>query len=215
VEGRLCSTYNRVEADTKHGNPITKALLDVVSYAYSKGYHGLKIYKNDTLFEKVPIIEFKEILNSMLNENLYEKDKFEIIIMPAREKIESKEKIDQILEKFHDNKLTGGHPGIKRTLEKIKAKYVWKNMTRDITKYVKKCVECQKNKSGVKTREKLRLTPTPQKPMDIVQVDTIGPFVKMNENFEYAITLSDELSKYLIYSSLYWLSFMHIKLKNK
>ena len=48
-------------------------------------------------------------------------------------------------------------------------------MTKDITKYVKKCKACQMNKPGIKGKEPFILTPTSIKSFEIVIVETTGP----------------------------------------
>lgn len=86
----------------------------------------------------------------------------------------------ELLKKFHDDPIFGGHCGERRLLNKLKSKYYWKYMKKDVTKYVQSCTQCQKSKSMTKHKEKLTLTVTPQKAFDIVQIDTIGPFVQSN-----------------------------------
>lgn len=53
-------------------------------------------------------------------------------------------------------------------------------------------------KPNRKTREELLLTETPCKPIDIVQIDTVGPLPKSHNGNQYAITLIDEMSKWLV-----------------
>ena len=50
-----------------------------------------------------------------------------------------------ILWKFHDDP-TAGHYGVERTISRILPHYYWKGIRSDITKYVKKCDECQRYK---------------------------------------------------------------------
>ena len=45
--------------------------------------------------------------------------------------------------KDHDDPIEGGHCGIYRAAEKIKRYYYWKNITKDIAKYVKACHKFQ------------------------------------------------------------------------
>ena len=45
----------------------------------------------------------------------------------------------EIMLKYHDDPIEGGHCGIFRTAAKIKRYYYWKNITKDIAKYVKSC----------------------------------------------------------------------------
>ena len=54
------------------------------------------------------------------------------------------------MQKYHDDPINGGHIGITRMIRKIRLRYHWKSMTKDITRYVKKCKACQMNKSATK-----------------------------------------------------------------
>lgn len=112
--------------------------------------------------------------------------------------IESDTVKQEILNKYHNDKLFGGHCGQKRLYAKIRSKFYWPNMTRDVAKFVNNCHICKLTKPNKKTKEELRLTETPQKPFDIVQIDTIGPMRKSNSGFGYAITMVCDLTKYLI-----------------
>ena len=48
---------------------------------------------------------------------------------------------DMLLYNFHTSPL-GGHFGIKKTIENIKEKYFWSNMTEEIKQYIKTCDVC-------------------------------------------------------------------------
>lgn len=48
---------------------------------------------------------------------------------------------------------------------------------------------CQMNKVKVHTKEPLILTKSPQKPFDIVTIDTIGPLELSEQCNKYAVTL--------------------------
>lgn len=71
-------------------------------------------------------------------------------------------------------------------------------MTRDIAQYVRECQQCLVNKPKPATKEPMKITATPQKPFDVVEIDTIGPFQRSFHNNEYAITLICDLTKYLV-----------------
>jgi len=47
-----------------------------------------------------------------------------------------------ILQTYHDDPLTGGHFGYIKTLGKIRTKYFWPNMCKEIEHYVKTCRDC-------------------------------------------------------------------------
>lgn len=88
----------------------------------------------------------------------------------------------------------GGHCGQKRLYAKLRTQYYWPKMTKSIAKYTKNCHICKMTKPMQKTRQDLKITDTPLKPFDLVQIDTIEPTRKSNNNFQYAVTIVDELS---------------------
>ena len=49
-------------------------------------------------------------------------------------------------------------------------------MIKDIAKYVKACHKCQIVRTTKHVKDPMIITETPNKPFDIVFVDTIGPF---------------------------------------
>ena len=65
-------------------------------------------------------------------------------------------------------------------------------MTKDITKYVKKCKACQINKPAIDFKEPF-LTPTLIKPFEIV-IDTVGPLLRSDSQNEYAVTIMCNLT---------------------
>lgn len=145
----------------------------------------------DNLFHTKDINEFKDTGNRILK-------KLNIVLVPPLTKITSQSDKEKIIQKYHDDPVWGGHPGITRLLKKIRRKYHWRNMTRDISRYVKRCDKCQKSKVTIKTKEPFIITPTPTKAFDIVVIDTVGPLPKSDSGHEYAVTIMCDLTKYLI-----------------
>lgn len=146
---------------------------------------------NDTMFQMCNYEEFKEACNSLLG-NL------QIITFKPPEVISDHDRKQKILEQFHYDKLYGGHYGQKKLYAKIRSNYYWKGMTRDISEFVRNCTKCQLNKPKRKNFETMSLTPTPQRPFDVVIIDTVGPLPITYYNYRYALTMICDLSKYLI-----------------
>lgn len=86
----------------------------------------------------------------------------------------------------------------KKLLEKLKLEYYWKNLSRDIAKYIKNCKKCLLNKVKSATKEPMKITPTPQTAFDVMIIDTIGPLPKTLSGNQYALTMICDLTKYLI-----------------
>jgi len=155
------------------------------------GFKNLQISKNNELFNYTTLNEFKNEGNKHLKI-------VTIALTPTIETVTSPTKKFEILKQFHKDPITGGHCGISRCLSKIKRQYVWKNLSKDVKNFVKNCDVCKKNKSGLKSKEPLIKTPTPEKAFDRIQVDTIGPLPKTAFENEYAVTIMCELTKFLI-----------------
>jgi hypothetical protein len=108
----------------------------------------------------------------------------------------SREDINEILKEFHDAPASG-HPGFHRMLNKIRYKYNWKGMRKDIFKYVKNCVTCQKNKtSRMKNLQPMEITTTCDKPFEKIALDIVGPLTLTENGNKYILTLQDNLTKY-------------------
>lgn len=74
-------------------------------------------------------------------------------------------------------------------------------MSKDVAKFVKDCNKCLINKVKPHTKVPLVNTETPQRPFDLVIIDTVGPvgpLIKSVNNNQYVLTMICDLSKYLI-----------------
>lgn len=64
----------------------------------------------------------------------------EIMLVRRLPTTNSTEEIKNILEKYHDEELYGGHCGQKRLYAKLRTLFYWPKMARDIARYIKKTV---------------------------------------------------------------------------
>lgn len=146
---------------------------------------------HDLIFEMCTINEFKHTANGILKT-------LQIKLIQTPIMVDNEEMRQNLIKKFHDDLIYGGHCGKKKLYAKLKDLYFWKKMSRDISIYINNCHICKLTKPNRRTREELELTETPRKPFDLVQIDTIGPMTKSNNGNQYAITIIDELSKWLV-----------------
>lgn len=93
----------------------------------------------------------------------------------------------EILEKYHNDPLFGGHMGTKKLYQKIRIRYYWKNMSKDVAKFIKNCVTCQLSKHRNHVKVPMMITNTPQKAFDVMIIDTIGPLEQSENGNSYAI----------------------------
>lgn len=124
--------------------------------------------------------------------------KLRISLTPTIRIVNDENEKIEIMKKLHDDPIQGGHSGQKRLYAKIKSKYYWKGMSKQISNFVKDCQKCLLNKVKSSTKEPMILTPTPQKAFDVIIVDVIGPLPMSNNGNKYAVTILCDLSKYLI-----------------
>lgn len=152
---------------------------------------SFQLSNDDQLFKYFTINKFKDTAEKTLK-NL------NIILTKAPITIkDEKQKLD-LITKFHDDEILGGHFGSKKVYSKLRQKYYWKNMTRDIAKFTKNCKKCKLNKVKPSNIEQLTLTETPQNAFDVVIIDTIGPMSRSLSNNTYAVTIMCDLTKYLV-----------------
>lgn len=146
---------------------------------------------HDIIFKMCTITEFKKLANHILND-------LQIVLIQTPVTVTDKQAKQNILKKFHNDELFGGHCGKKKLYAKLRPHYYWRNMAKDISNFTNNCHTCKLSKPNPKTKEELTLTQTPCNPFDIVQIDTIGPLPKSDLGNQYAVTIIDEMSKWLV-----------------
>lgn len=146
---------------------------------------------DDEIFVYLSINEFKEACKNILTD-------LQIILITRPKTVTDEHEKLALMSQFHDNPIFGGHTGQKKLYAKLRNNYYWRNMTRDIARFVRNCEICQLTKVKPKTREPMVLTPTPQKPFDTVVIDTIGPLTQSCQGNRYAVTMICDLTKYLV-----------------
>lgn len=84
------------------------------------------------------------------------------------------------------------HRGINETIKRIKEKYNWPGLTKDVEKLIKSCETCQKVKVCRKNLSTpLVVTETPKTPFERINMDL---FEYSTRN--YVLTIRDELTKF-------------------
>ena len=122
------------------------------------------------------------ILYHVGKENRFETDPFLQLVIPLK-------LVNTVLECFHDD-LGGGHVGLEKTYQKIRTKYFWINCYKNVIDYVTKCEVCQRRMLR-KHNAELQDHVTPNYPMEIIGIDTVGPFVTSDNGNNYIVTVID------------------------
>lgn len=146
---------------------------------------------NDVMFKYIKLCDLTKMGNKILK-NLH------INVIPSAEIVTNKNEKMRLMKQYHEHPLFGGHMGRRKLYEKLRGKFYWKGMSKDVTKFINACKTCHLSKPKHKIKVPMTITDTPQKPFDIVIIDTIGPLPISNNGNSYAVTIVDELTKYLV-----------------
>ncbi|CAF1557917.1 unnamed protein product [Didymodactylos carnosus] len=105
-----------------------------------------------------------------------------------------------ILKIYHDTSANGAHFGRDRTIEKIKKRYFWPSMNKDIANYVQSCIPCaQFNPRRQKPPGALKPIKPPDGVWQLLTMDFHGPISPTSKRGnKYIISLTDVLSKFVV-----------------
>ena len=101
-----------------------------------------------------------------------------------------------ILWKFHDDP-TAGHYGVERTISRMLPHYYWKGIRSDITKYVKKCDECQRYKPTNLKPAGLYRTVSSNQRFEIIAMDLVGPLPRTKNGHQWILVVEDLCSRWV------------------
>ena len=104
---------------------------------------------------------------------------------------------DEIIEQIHAGEF-GCHFGIKKTYDKLRARYSWVGMYQDTKEFIKQCKICQENKQPKHDTRGKMYPVVAEAVWRIIGVDIIGP-LPQSPNFDhrYILIVVDYFSKYV------------------
>jgi transposase InsO family protein len=107
--------------------------------------------------------------------------------------------ISKVLLAYHNSTFNGAHFGIKRTFYKIRDRFYWPNMYRDIERHILSCINCRKNKpSRRKPDGHLHPIEPPTGVWERLAMDYVGPVPESKSGNKYFLVLTDLFSKYVV-----------------
>jgi cleavage and polyadenylation specificity factor subunit 1 len=86
------------------------------------------------------------------------------------------------------------HPGVRATQRLLCARYVWRNMKKDIAGWCKNCQACQSSKVHRHTQTPLATIPTTGR-FQTVHVDIVGP-LPVSRGYRFLVTMIDRFSSW-------------------
>lgn len=187
------------------GSRLVRWRLKLEEYDYSieykKGCDNVvadELSRNINILEEIDENEDTDIdvekeVNEILN-NRTEEVTNETLI----EEVVDGELKTKILKEYHEG-LVGGHCGQKATINKIKQKYNWKGLNRDVITYISKCVACQTEKiDRHPSRNPMTIVTSANHALEKIAIDLTGPYITKDKIInKYGLTIQDDLSKFI------------------
>lgn len=102
----------------------------------------------------------------------------------------------QILFQNH-NELIAGHPGIKRTYERIAMRYYWTGMYKTVQEWVNMCVDCSMRKGSPNQKYGVSYSIPTSEPFEILGTDVLGPFPRTYSGHRYILVFTDHFTKWV------------------
>lgn len=104
--------------------------------------------------------------------------------------------VPNVLKQFHDTQ-TSGHYGIDRTTKRIEKNFFWKGLRKDVTKYVKSCLECQRYKPSNQKPAGLFQSTANNQRFEVLSIDLFGPLPKGPKNEKWIFIIEDTASRWV------------------
>ena len=106
---------------------------------------------------------------------------------------------ESMMKTYHDNPYIGAHLGVKRTFEKLKRRFYWPKMEKDITDYVKSCPVCQVIKNPTRpVNQPLTISKKGSQPFEHIHLDIMGPLELSLSKRQYIIVVVYSFSKFVV-----------------
>ncbi|UYV77104.1 hypothetical protein LAZ67_14003317, partial [Cordylochernes scorpioides] len=132
---------------------------------------------------------FKEEDGCLFKKNPNPESRAWLLVVPEKKKRE-------IMKEYH-NHMSNGHLGVARTMYRIKSKYFWPSMLKDVSEFFKTCHLCQSRKGSNQLPSGL-LQPIPPAnfPFERIGIDFVGPLPSTKNRKKWIIVLTDYYIRY-------------------
>lgn len=105
------------------------------------------------------------------------------------------EKRDKVMTLCHSTPWSG-HPGVKRTSQRIRATFYWPQMQDQIKDFVRACQVCQEKRTPAGLQVPLAEVAEVSRPFEQVSLDIVGPLPTTKAGNRYVLTMIDWFSRY-------------------
>lgn len=98
--------------------------------------------------------------------------------------------------KYYHETTYGGHSGFLKTLNKIKQKFIWKGISKDLVAFIKSCKLCSLSKPAQKTNYGYLCSSIASQPMEKMFLDFVGPLPRTTSGNTMIFSCMDAFTKY-------------------
>lgn len=132
---------------------------------------------------------------------LYTKQKLQgnseklLLLVPKKFRLE-------LIKRAHDH-LWAGHVGLKKVYPRLKRKYTWPGMYKNIRNYIRLCKFCTAAKMTANNKTGLRTTRTVWEPWFEICIDLFGGLPRTSDGYKHILTVADTFSR--------WVEFLPLK----
>ena len=99
-----------------------------------------------------------------------------------------------VLHEIHSNDFSA-HVGSEKTYDRLRTRYFWSNMYKDVVEFIDKCDVCRSRHMKA-TKAPLQRMPIPSYPFEIIGIDTCGPYPETSDGYKYVVTVTCHLTSY-------------------
>ena len=101
----------------------------------------------------------------------------------------------EVLKQLHDSPATG-HLGFRNTTERVKARFYWCGLRRDVESWCVRCDLCASRKKPSKTSRAPMKSYNVGAPMERIAIDVMGPLPTTDRDNKYILVISDYFTKW-------------------
>ncbi|MGX9244301.1 integrase zinc binding domain-containing protein, partial [Pantoea dispersa] len=103
--------------------------------------------------------------------------------------------MSEVLQHLHDG-TSGGHFGVKKTLEKVRERFYWVNCKEDVKEWCRKCNLCASGNGPIGKRKAPMRQYNVGSPFERVAIDIAGPFPETEQGNKYILVAMDYFTKW-------------------